>query len=90
MARALVNDPDFILMDEPTTGLDPQARHVIWERLKQLLARGKTQGVVELAVYSNRYCLALFTPLTAFLLVYGFELYSLWISPAVATRPICS
>jgi lipooligosaccharide transport system ATP-binding protein len=42
LARALVNDPDFIFMDEPTTGLDPQARHVIWDRLKQLLARGKT------------------------------------------------
>jgi O-antigen/teichoic acid export membrane protein len=52
----------------------------------ELLARGKTQGVVELAVYSNRYCLALFTPLTAFLLVYGFELYSLWISPEVARQ----
>jgi lipooligosaccharide transport system ATP-binding protein len=42
LARALVNDPDLVFMDEPTTGLDPQARHVIWERLKQLLARGKT------------------------------------------------
>jgi len=42
LARALVNDPDFIFMDEPTTGLDPQARHLIWERLKQLLSRGKT------------------------------------------------
>jgi lipooligosaccharide transport system ATP-binding protein len=42
LARALVNDPDLIFMDEPTTGLDPQARHVIWERLKQLLGRGKT------------------------------------------------
>lgn len=42
LARSLVNDPDLIFMDEPTTGLDPQARHVIWERLKQLLARGKT------------------------------------------------
>ena len=42
LARALVNDPDLIFMDEPTTGLDPQARHVIWERLKHLLARGKT------------------------------------------------
>jgi lipooligosaccharide transport system ATP-binding protein len=42
LARALVNDPDLIFMDEPTTGLDPQARHVIWERLKQLLARRKT------------------------------------------------
>jgi len=42
LARALVNDPDLIFMDEPTTGLDPQARHLIWERLKQLLATGKT------------------------------------------------
>lgn len=42
LARALVNDPDIIFMDEPTTGLDPQARHMIWERLKQLLSDGKT------------------------------------------------
>ena len=42
LARALVNDPDIIFLDEPTTGLDPQARHLIWERLKQLTARGKT------------------------------------------------
>lgn len=42
LARALVNDPDLIFMDEPTTGLDPQARHMIWERLKALLTRGKT------------------------------------------------
>lgn len=42
LTRALVNDPDLIFMDEPTTGLDPQARHLIWERLKQLLAAGKT------------------------------------------------
>lgn len=42
LARALVNDPDLIFMDEPTTGLDPQARHLIWERLKMLLAAGKT------------------------------------------------
>ncbi|HYB51960.1 MAG TPA: ATP-binding cassette domain-containing protein [Burkholderiaceae bacterium] len=42
LARALINDPSLILMDEPTTGLDPQARHLIWERLKQLLAGGKT------------------------------------------------
>jgi lipooligosaccharide transport system ATP-binding protein len=42
LARSLVNDPDLIFMDEPTTGLDPQARHMIWERLKTLLAQGKT------------------------------------------------
>jgi lipooligosaccharide transport system ATP-binding protein len=42
LARSLVNDPDLIFLDEPTTGLDPQARHLIWGRLKQLLAEGKT------------------------------------------------
>jgi lipooligosaccharide transport system ATP-binding protein len=42
LARALVNDPDLIFMDEPTTGLDPQARHMIWDRLKTLLGQGKT------------------------------------------------
>jgi lipooligosaccharide transport system ATP-binding protein len=42
LARALINDPDLIFLDEPTTGLDPQARHVIWERLRQLLHQGKT------------------------------------------------
>ncbi len=42
LARSLVNDPEIIFMDEPTTGLDPQARHLIWERLKNLLAQGKT------------------------------------------------
>ena len=42
LARALVADPDIVFLDEPTTGLDPQARHLIWERLKQLKAAGKT------------------------------------------------
>jgi lipooligosaccharide transport system ATP-binding protein len=42
LARALVNDPSVVFMDEPTTGLDPQARHLIWERLRRLLAEGKT------------------------------------------------
>ena len=42
LARALVNDPDIVFLDEPTTGLDPQARHLIWDRLKQLKAAGKT------------------------------------------------
>ncbi|MFO1425444.1 MAG: ATP-binding cassette domain-containing protein [Steroidobacteraceae bacterium] len=42
IARALVNDPQVIFMDEPTTGLDPQARHLIWDRLKSLLVAGRT------------------------------------------------
>ncbi len=42
LARAMVNDPDLIVLDEPTTGLDPQARHLVWERLRALLGRGKT------------------------------------------------
>ncbi len=42
LARALVNDPEVLFLDEPTTGLDPQARHLIWDRLKRLVSRGKT------------------------------------------------
>jgi lipooligosaccharide transport system ATP-binding protein len=42
LARSLINDPDLVFLDEPTTGLDPQARHVIWERLRKLLNQGKT------------------------------------------------
>ena len=42
LARALVNDPQIIFLDEPTTGLDPQARHLIWDRLKSLRASGRT------------------------------------------------
>jgi lipooligosaccharide transport system ATP-binding protein len=42
LARALVNDPQLLFMDEPTTGLDPQARHLIWERLRRLTQEGRT------------------------------------------------
>jgi lipooligosaccharide transport system ATP-binding protein len=42
IARALINEPDIVLLDEPTTGLDPQARHLVWERLFRLKQRGVT------------------------------------------------
>ena len=42
IARSLINEPSILLLDEPTTGLDPQARHVVWDRLFRLKQQGKT------------------------------------------------
>jgi lipooligosaccharide transport system ATP-binding protein len=42
IARALVNEPELVLLDEPTTGLDPQARHAVWDRLRDLRQEGAT------------------------------------------------
>jgi lipooligosaccharide transport system ATP-binding protein len=42
IARAMINDPEIVLLDEPTTGLDPQARHLVWERLFRLKQQGVT------------------------------------------------
>ena len=42
VARALMNDPEVLILDEPTTGLDPQARHLVWEKLRSLRHEGVT------------------------------------------------
>ncbi len=74
LARALVNDPQVLFLDEPTTGLDPQARHLIWERLRRLLGSGKTILLTthfmeeaerlcnRLAIIDHGRCIAMDTP----------------------------
>lgn len=42
LARALINDPELVILDEPTTGLDPQVRHLMWARLRDLVRQGRT------------------------------------------------
>src|SRR5204862_4603899 len=42
IARALMNEPELLVLDEPTTGLDPQARHLVWEKLRTLKREGVT------------------------------------------------
>src|SRR5207247_9452352 len=42
IARALMNEPELLILDEPTTGLDPQARHLVWEKLRSLKRQGVT------------------------------------------------
>ena len=56
LARALINDPDLVFLDEPTTGLDPQARHLIWARLRQLLNQGKTIFLTTHFMDEAEYC----------------------------------
>lgn len=43
LARSLINNPDLLILDEPTTGLDPHSRHAVWEKLNHLKSRGTTQ-----------------------------------------------
>lgn len=45
IARALLNEPELIVLDEPTTGLDPQARHLVWQKLRELQERGVTMAL---------------------------------------------
>jgi lipooligosaccharide transport system ATP-binding protein len=53
VARALLNQPKLLALDEPTTGLDPQARHLVWHRLRALKAQGVTQVLLDSRIFST-------------------------------------
>ena len=56
IARSLINDPSILLLDEPTTGLDPQARHILWDRLFRLKERGTTLVLTTHFMDEAEYC----------------------------------
>ncbi len=71
------------IMDYATDGVG-RVGQVTAPSATELMATNRLKDVVQLGIYANRYCLCLFLPLVSFLLVYGFETYSLWVRPSFA------